>query len=54
MTRVKFDYDATMAVHNMFDMTTMAANMPLITSSLSTNKELLHEVMAHENFIFVE
>jgi 5'-3' exonuclease len=54
MTRVKFDYDATMTVHNMFDMTTIATQLPVITSAMSTNKELLHEVMAHENFIFVE
>lgn len=52
---IKFDYDATIAVHNMFDMTTMANNLPTITPclNLTANKELLHEVLSHENFIFV-
>lgn len=50
--RIRFDYDTTMAVYNMFDMTIVTNNLPAITHPMRNN-ELLHAVMAHENFIFV-
>jgi len=49
--RIRFDYDTTMAVYNMFDMTIVSNNLPTITRPMRNN-ELLHQVMAHENFIF--
>jgi 5'-3' exonuclease len=53
--RVHFDYDNTMAVYNMFDTSTMINYVPEIVapSHRKRNNELLHEVMMHENFIFV-
>ena len=53
--RVHFDYDNTMAVYNMFDTSTMIKCMPEILSPAKRkrNDELLHEVMMHENFIFI-
>lgn len=53
--RVHFDYDSTMAVYNMFDTATMINCVPEILSPTKRrrNDELLHEVMAHENFIFI-
>ena len=54
-TRIRFDYETTMAVYNMFDISNIPNNLPEITQSTNVerNDELLHEVMAHENFIFV-
>ena len=51
--RIRFDYDTTMAVYNMFDMTMVPNqnNLPTLTKT-TRNNDLLHEVMAHENFIF--
>lgn len=53
--RVHFDYDTTMAVYNMFDTSTMFNCVPELVSSAKRkrNDELLHEVMTHENFIFI-
>ena len=52
--RIQFDYENTMTVYNMFDTATMPTHLPFI-SPLNTNRDddLLHEVMSHENFIFV-
>jgi len=52
--RIRFDYDTTISVHNMFDMTIVPNqnHLPTITKP-TRNNALLHEVMAHENFIFV-
>jgi hypothetical protein len=51
--RLQFDYDAINAINEMFDMT----HVKLKHSNVNVNKiidyELLHEVMSHENFIFV-
>ena len=58
-TRIRFDYEATIAVHNMFDMTAVANHMPAINyiananANIVRNHEMLCNVMAHENFIFV-
>jgi 5'-3' exonuclease len=52
--RVYFDYDTTMAVYNIFDATNMINHVPELRPARRTrNDKLLHEVMAHENFIFV-
>ena len=55
--RVHFDYDNTMAVYNMFDASTSSVMncVPEILppAKRRRNDELLHEVMTHENFIFV-
>ena len=53
--RVHFNYDITMSVYNMFDTATMINCVPEIVPSAKRrrNDELLHEVMAHENFIFI-
>ena len=53
--RVHFDYDNTMAVYNMFDTTNMIKCVPEMLSPAKRirNNELLHEVMTHENFIFI-
>lgn len=49
-----FDYDKTMAVYNMFQ-TTMPKCLPEISlSAQKRDNELLHQVMAHENFIFIK
>ena len=56
--RIRFDYDTTMAVYDMFDMTIVQnqTNLPLPAiaqpSKAMRNDELLRDVMAHENFIF--
>lgn len=52
---VHFDYDSTMAVYNMFDTATMINCVPEILppTKRRRNDELLHAVMAHENFIFI-
>lgn len=53
--RIHFDYDNTMLVYNMFDTTTMPINLPTIAPlNAVKNRDLLREVMAHENFIFVD
>ena len=50
---IRFDYDNTMAVYNMFD--TAIMNLPTIAPvNAVKNRDLLREVMAHENFIFVD
>jgi flap endonuclease-1 len=49
--RLKFNYDAIVAVHDMFDTTHVKFTTPIHKNNF--NRELLHEVMAHENFIFV-
>lgn len=52
--RIRFDYENTMTVYNMFDTGTMPIHLPCIVNvNPQSNVELLHEVMAHENFIFV-
>ena len=53
--RVHFDYDITMTVYNMLDTATMINCVPEILppSKRRRNDELLHEVMAHENFLFI-
>jgi hypothetical protein len=51
--RLKFDYDAVTAINDMFNTTHMKMNqLPTLTTNKPDN-ELLHTVMAHENFIFV-
>jgi hypothetical protein len=49
--RLKFNYDAIVAVHDMFDATHV--KIPTLIHKPTVNCELLHEVMAHENFIFI-
>jgi 5'-3' exonuclease len=49
--RLKFNYDAIVAVHDMFDATHVKMYVPIHKHNF--NRELLHTVMAHENFIFV-
>ena len=49
--RLKFNYDAVVAVHDMFDTTHVKISTPIHKNNF--NRELLHTVMAHENFIFV-
>lgn len=54
--RLKFDYDAVTAINDMFDTTHMKLNqLPTLATKkpTSVDDELLHNVMAHENFIFV-
>lgn len=52
--RIRFDYDNTMTVYNMFDTGTMPTHLPVIAPvNAKRNDALLHEVMSHENFIFV-
>lgn len=54
--RLKFDYDAVTAINDMFDTTHVKMNqLPTlpINKPTSVDNELLHNVMAHENFIFV-
>jgi flap endonuclease-1 len=49
---IRFDYDATMTVYNMFN--PAIVNLPTIAPvNAVKNRDLLREVMAHENFIFV-
>ena len=55
--RLKFDYDAITAIDDMFD---VAANVRMKLPDCNKNAnnsamdcDLLHTVMAHENFIFV-
>lgn len=52
--RFKFNYDAIVAVHAMFD--TTRVKLPPVNQNQANNanrRKLLHTVMAHENFIFV-
>ena len=51
--RLKFNYDSVVAVHDMFDATRVKMPMPIPVPKNNFNRELLHAVMAHENFIFV-
>lgn len=53
--RVHFDYDITMSVYNMFDTANTINCVPEILPPAKRRREdeLLHEVMAHENFIFI-
>jgi 5'-3' exonuclease len=53
--RIRFDYDNTMVVYNMFDTMTMPTDLPTIAPHNAVkNRDLLREVMARENFIFVD
>ena len=48
----QFDYTAMTAINDMFDLTHV--KLPLLPKSpMDYDRELLHQVMAHENFIFV-
>jgi hypothetical protein len=52
--RLKFDYDAITATHDMFHTIPLnVAQLPVTTANNTINHALLHKVMAHENFIFV-
>ena len=50
--RLKFDYDAITSVDEMFDITNVRMKFPFHKNK-TNDPELLHKVMAHENFIFV-
>jgi hypothetical protein len=51
--RIRFDYDTTMTVYNMFD--TAIMHLPTIAPlNAVKNRDLLREIMARENFIFVD
>ena len=47
----RFDYNNTMTVYNIFE--TMPTQLVLPAANTKRNDALLHEVMSHENFIFV-
>lgn len=47
----RFDYNNTMTVYNIFE--TMPTQLALPAANTKRNDALLHEVMSHENFIFV-
>ena len=51
--RLKFDYDAVVAVHDMFDVTHVKMQLFPLHKNNCTDHALLHKVMAHENFIFI-
>jgi len=52
--RLKFDYDAITATHEIFRTIPLNVNQLLgATANNTINHELLHKVMSHENFIFV-
>ena len=51
--RLKFDYDAITSIDEMFDMTNVRMKLPLNKNDCDIDHDLLHKVMAHENFIFV-
>jgi hypothetical protein len=52
--RVRFDYTAMTAINDMFDMThSKLQQLPTLHKHANIDRELLHTVMAHENFIFV-
>lgn len=54
--RLKFDYDAIITIHDMFETINLNANqLPSLTGnpSCKIDHALLRNVMAHENFIFV-
>ena len=51
--RFKFNYDAITSIDEMFDMTNVRMKLPLNNNDCVIDRELLHAVMAHENFIFV-
>lgn len=55
--RLKFDYNATIEIHDMFDTPNLRVSKSMSVASATVNPainhELLHAVMAHENFIFV-
>ena len=54
--RLKFDYDAITSIDEMFDVNSVRMKLPFHKNSAnvsaSIDHELLHKVMAHENFIF--
>ena len=52
--RLKFDYDSTIAIHDMFDTSNFKLGKLLCISEnvKAIDHESLHKVMAHENFIF--
>jgi len=49
----RFDYDNTMTVYNMFETMPTQLASTFVPANTKRNDVLLHEVMAHENFIFV-
>jgi hypothetical protein len=49
---LKFDYNAMTAINDMFDTTNV--KLPLLNIQMKANRDLLRNVMAHENFIFVD
>jgi flap endonuclease-1 len=49
----RFDYDNTMTVYNMFETMPTHLASTIVPANTKRNDVLLHEVMAHENFIFV-
>ena len=49
---LKFDYNAMTAINDMFDTTNV--KLPLLNIRMKANRDLLRNVMAHENFIFVD
>lgn len=52
--RLKFDYDAVTATHEIFRTIPLNVNqLPVTMANNTINHALLHKVMAHENFIFV-
>ena len=52
--RLKFEYDAITATHDMFHTIPLNVNqLPGAMADNTINHALLHKVMAHENFIFV-
>ena len=52
--RLKFEYDAITATHDMFHTIPLNVNqLPGAMANYTINHALLHKVMAHENFIFV-
>ena len=50
--RLKFDHDAITSIYEMFDITNVRMKFPFHKNK-TNNPELLHRVMAHENFIFI-
>ena len=51
--RLQFDYDAMTAINDMFDLTHVKLKQFPDNCDKMIDHELLHKVMAHENFIFI-
>ena len=49
----RFDYNNTMTVYNIFETMPTQLASTIVLANAPRNDALLHEVMAHENFIFV-